>query len=143
MMFYNKQVRSKEKIMNIVKVQSSYNGADLTIHNQKPHSLMKKTVATAAIGAGTYAGYKKIASSPELTKKLAGFFNKITGPLMKGKSKNLLTNKGKVGIMLAAAATLLAGLTANRISYNKGRAAGKEECGKNLREIGVCYSTTA
>ncbi len=129
--------------MNIVKVHSSYNGADLSLNKTNPHALLRKTVATAAIGAGTYVGYKKIASSPEMTKKLAGFFNKITGPLMKGKSKNLLTNKGKVGIMLAAAATLLTGLVANKISFDKGKAAGKHELDKNLRYIGVCYSTTA
>ncbi len=129
--------------MNIVKVQSSYSGMDMAIAPKRQHTLLKKTAATAAIGAGTYVGYKKIISSPELTKKLAGFFNKITGPLMKGKSKNLLTNKGKVGIMLAAAATFLAGLSANKISYEKGKNAGKRECAKNLREIGVCYSTTA
>ena len=129
--------------MNIVKVHSSYNGADLSLNKTNPHALLRKTAATAAIGAGTYVGYKKITSSPEMTKKLAGFFNKITGPLMKGKSKNLLTNKGKVGIMLAAAATLLTGLVANKISFDKGKAAGKQELDKNLRYIGVCYSTTA
>ena len=117
--------------------------AEKKMAQKNPHSFLKTTVAAAGIGAGSYLGYKKVTSSPELMKKAVNFFNKITGPLFKSSAKNILTKKGKVGVLFGAAAAVLTGTVALKNAFKTGKYVGQKECAKHHKDLGICYSTTA